>query len=108
NLERAMRADGRLDGHLVLGHVDATGVVTGVEARSNSWLYRIGFEASFAPYLIPVGSVAIDGISLTVARLQENELTVSIIPHTYEHTAIPSWQVGRKVNLEFDMIGKYV
>ncbi|RMH69877.1 MAG: riboflavin synthase [Bacteroidetes bacterium] len=108
NLERALRPDGRLDGHLVLGHVDATGVVSGVEARASSWLFRIRFEASFAPYLIPVGSVTVDGISLTVARLHETEFTVSIIPHTYEHTNVSTWRVGKKVNLEFDMIGKYV
>ena len=108
NLERALRPDSRLDGHLVQGHVDTTGTVAGVEQQATSWLYRIAFEARFAPYLIPVGSIAIDGISLTVARLEDDALTVAIIPHTYEHTAIRHWQTGRKVNLEFDMIGKYV
>ena len=108
NLERALRPDSRLDGHLVQGHVDATGVITGVETQATSWLYRVRFEASFAPYLIPVGSITVDGISLTVARLHETEFTVSIIPHTYEHTNVSTWRVGKKVNLEFDMIGKYV
>ena len=108
NLERAMQPMGRLDGHFVQGHVDATGTVLSQEDDGESWLYRIGFEARFAPYLIPVGSITIDGISLTVARLEDEALTVAIIPHTYEHTTVPGWTSGKKVNLEFDMIGKYV
>ncbi|MEM9664553.1 MAG: riboflavin synthase [Bacteroidota bacterium] len=108
NLERAMRPDGRLDGHLVQGHVDTTGVIRQAETLSTSWLYVIEVDASFAPHLIPVGSVTVDGISLTVARLENATFTVSIIPHTYEHTAVPTWTVGKKVNVEFDMIGKYV
>lgn len=108
NLERAMQPTGRLDGHFVQGHVDATGTVLGVEEEGSSWLYRIGFDGRFAPYVIPVGSIAVDGISLTVARLDENVLTVAIIPHTYEHTTVPSWTSGTEVNLEFDLIGKYV
>lgn len=108
NLERAMQPTGRLDGHFVQGHVDATGTVVRVEAEATSWRYRIRFAEQFAPYVIPVGSIALDGISLTVARLDGNELTVAIIPHTYENTIIPQWQVGGAVNLEFDLIGKYV
>lgn len=108
NLERAMRPKGRLDGHFVQGHVDATGTVTGVEKEGTNWLIRVRFDEAFRRYLIPVGSVAIDGISLTVARLEDDVLTVAIIPHTYEHTNVPSWQPGVAVNLEFDMIGKYV
>lgn len=108
NLERALRPDGRLDGHFVQGHVDATGTVVGVEREDTDWLYRIRFDEQFAPYLIPVGSVAIDGISLTVARLEGPTLTVAIIPHTYENTNVPTWTEGAAVNLEFDMIGKYV
>lgn len=108
NLERAMRPTGRLDGHIVQGHVDATGTIVGVKNEQTSWLYTIRFDKQFAAYLIPVGSVAIDGISLTVARLEEDTFTVAIIPHTYENTAVPYWNVGSAVNLEFDMIGKYV
>ena len=108
NLERAMQPTGRLDGHFVQGHVDATGTVLSQEHDGESGLYRVGFEARFAPYLIPVGSITIDGISLTVARLEDEALTVAIIPHTYEHTTVPAWASGKKVNLEFDMIGKYV
>ena len=108
NLERAMQPTGRLDGHFVQGHVDATGTVLGVEEEGAGRLYRIGFDGRFASYLIPVGSVAIDGISLTVARLEEDAFTVAIIPHTYERTAVPAWTSGKGVNLEFDLIGKYV
>jgi len=109
NLERAMPPTGRFDGHFVQGHVDATGRIMGVEALDTSWLYRVRFDPRFAPYLIPVGSITIDGISLTVARLGDEELTVSIIPHTYEKTAIAqNWKPDAAVNLEFDLIGKYV
>ncbi len=108
NLERAIKAGGRLDGHFVQGHVDATGEVVDVEREDTDWLYRIRFDREYRRYLIPVGSVALDGISLTVARLDSNELTVAIIPHTYEKTNVSSWQKGTPVNLEFDMIGKYV
>lgn len=108
NLERAMRAGDRFDGHLVQGHVDDTGVIAGTETKANSWLYHIRFDPAAARYIIPVGSIAVDGISLTVARLEDDELTVSIIPHTYEHTNVSAWAVDTEVNLEYDMIGKYV
>ena len=108
NLERALQPTGRLDGHFVQGHVDATGEVVSVEKEQTNWLYRVRFDPQFAPYLIPVGSIALDGISLTVARLDETELTVAIIPHTYENTTVATWTPGSRVNMEFDMIGKYV
>lgn len=114
NLERATQPDARLDGHIVQGHVDATGEIVDVKELETSRLYRVAFAAGFAPFVIPVGSVAIDGISLTVARLGghrddgRHELTVAIIPHTYEMTIVPTWLPGRAVNLEFDLIGKYV
>ncbi len=108
NLERALQPTGRLDGHFVQGHVDATGTVAAVEKEQTNWLYRVRFDPQFAPYLIPVGSIALDGISLTVARLDETELTVAIIPHTYENTTVATWKPGTRVNMEFDMIGKYV
>ena len=90
------------------GHVDATGELASVEALADSWLVRIRYPERFAPYLIPVGSITLDGISLTVARLDDEALTVAIIPHTWTHTTIADWQPGRAVNLEFDLIGKYV
>ncbi len=108
NLERALQPTGRLDGHFVQGHVDATGTVTAVEKEQTNWLYRVRFDPQFAPYLIPVGSITLDGISLTIARLDEPELTVAIIPHTYDHTIVSTWKPGTRINLEFDMIGKYV
>ena len=108
NLERALQPTGRLDGHFVQGHVDATGTVIAVEKEQTNGLYRVRFEAQFTPYLIPVGSITLDGISLTVARLDERELTVAIIPQTYDHTNVPTWKPGTRVNIEFDMIGKYV
>jgi len=108
NLERALQPTGRLDGHFVQGHVDATGMVAAVEKEQTNRLFRIRFDPHFAPYLIPVGSVTLDGISLTVARLGEADLTVAVIPHTYDHTNVSTWTPGTPVNLEFDMIGKYV
>ena len=109
NLERALQAGDRLDGHFVQGHVDATGTITDVEREETDWLYTIRFDPQYAAYLIPVGSVSVDGISLTVARLEDGTLTVAIIPHTYEVTNVSTaWTEGAAVNLEFDLIGKYV
>lgn len=107
NLERALQVGSRLDGHYVLGHVDTTGTVASVEAQSASWLIRIAYPAAFAPYLIPVGSIAVDGTSLTIARLEDDHFTVAIIPHTWEKTILSSYVAGRRVNLEFDILGKY-
>lgn len=108
NLERALPATGRFDGHFVQGHVDATGAVESVEKLADSRLIRIRYGAEFAPYLIPTGSVTVDGVSLTVARLDGHVFTVSVIPHTLELTNVRTWEPGVQVNLEFDMIGKYV
>ena len=108
NLERAMPMNGRLNGHFVMGHVDATGIVRSVEKEETNWLIEVEFDPQFEPYLIPVGSITIDGISLTVARLDKSRLTVAIIPHTYENTNVPTWKPDSAINLEFDIIGKYV
>ncbi len=108
NLERAMRANGRMDGHFVQGHVDATGTIDNVVEEVTDRLYTIRFDAAFSHYLIPVGSVTVDGISLTVARLEDERFTVAIIPHTLAHTNVATWAPGARVNLEFDMIGKYI
>lgn len=107
NLERAMRLGSRLDGHLVQGHVDTTGTIRRAEALSASWLFEIAYPPAFARNLIPVGSIAVDGISLTVARLESDSFTVSIIPHTFEQTTAHAWAEGQQVNLEFDLLGKY-
>jgi riboflavin synthase len=82
--------------------------VVSVETEVTDRLYTIQFDPVFSPYVIPVGSIAIDGISLTVARLAASSVTVAIIPHTYDHTIVPTWVSGAAVNLEFDMIGKYI
>jgi len=109
NLERALMLPARLDGHLVQGHVDTTGEVEAVESLSSSHLFRIAYPTEWAQYLIPTGSITVDGISLTVARLTDRDFTVAIIPYTLEHTAIRhTWQPGSRVNLEFDLVGKYV
>ena len=84
------------------------GTVDSIAALADSWLVRVRYPERFAPYLIPVGSITLDGISLTVARLDDEALTVAIIPHTWTHTTVHAWQPGRRVNLEFDVIGKYV
>jgi riboflavin synthase len=107
NVERAMRAGARFDGHFVQGHVDATGRVSelhdGAELRA-----KVECGAVFASQCILKGSVCIDGISLTIAELDASSLTVAIIPHTRRHTNIRQWKTGTRVNLEADMIGKYV
>ena len=108
NLERPMRPDGHMGGHFVLGHVDATGVLTEVTRDGEFFWIRVAFDPSFSPYFIPKGSVAVDGISLTVASLQERDFTVQIIPFTWEHTNLRGLHVGDRVNLEVDVIGKYV
>ncbi len=108
NLERAMQANGRFDGHIVQGHVDTTGTIESIEQLADSWLATIRYPASYSANLIPAGSITVDGISLTVARLTEDSFTVAIIPHTWEHTTVRDWQPRRHVNLEFDVIGKYV
>jgi len=108
NLERAMRLSSRLDGHLVQGHVDTTGDIIAVHEEGVEKLFRVQFDQQYACHVIPVGSIALDGISLTVAGVHATYLSVVIIPHTYAHTNVCTWQCGRKVNIEFDLIGKYV
>jgi riboflavin synthase len=108
NLERAMQMGGRLDGHLVQGHVDATGTCLSVETREGSWEYVFSYPPAFAPLLIEKGSICVNGTSLTAFSLQENQFRVAIIPYTYEHTNISDLRPGSTVNLEFDLIGKYI
>ena len=108
NLERPMRADSRFDGHFVLGHVDGTGTLEDIRAEGDARWLTISFREELAPYLIRKGSVAVDGISLTVAGLGERRFDVMIIPFTWEHTNLRTLRVGGRVNLECDMVGKYV
>lgn len=111
NLERAVRLGGRLDGHLVQGHVDGLGTVASVDALGDSHLVRIAYPPEAAVLLVPRGSIAVDGVSLTVARLDEpaapGTFAVAVIPHTWTHTTAAHWATGVPVNLEFDLIGKY-
>ena len=108
NLERPMRLSDRLGGHLVSGHIDGIGVIRGVERRGGMSIFTIEVPAEFKRYLIIKGSVAIDGISLTVNEVKGNRFTVTIIPHTAEMTTLGFKKTGDIVNLEADMIGKYV
>ncbi|MEX2116129.1 MAG: riboflavin synthase [Bacteroidota bacterium] len=107
NLERPLAANGRLGGHFVLGHVDGTGIVRRIDRRKNSWLFHIGIGSRFRRFLIPVGSVTVNGVSLTVATLKPSGFVVSIIPHTWDMTTFRLLQVGEKVNIEYDVLGKY-
>lgn len=108
NLERPLAADERLGGHFVLGHIDTTGKIEAVKELSNSHWMTIAFPEKFKHYLIYVGSVAIDGVSMTVAELNDNTFSVGIIPHTWKETVFSQKKVGHTVNLEFDVLGKYV
>ena len=108
NLERAMKLGDRLDGHIVQGHVDSTAVCSEAITKDGSWEYRFEIDAAFASLIIEKGSITINGTSLTIFDLTEDSFKVAIIPYTYHHTNISSVQVGSVVNIEFDMIGKYV
>lgn len=108
NLERAMILGSRLDGHIVQGHVDQTGTCTSIEEKDGSWIFSFEYDASLNNVTIEKGSITIDGVSLTVVDSGKNNFSVAIIPYTYEHTMFHSYKVGDAVNLEFDLIGKYV
>lgn len=108
NLERAMAADGRFGGHIVAGHVDGTGTVTDIKKDGNAVWYTIEADYTIIKYIVEKGSVAIDGISLTVAGVTDSSFSVSIIPHTAAETILSEKKCGDKVNLENDIIGKYV
>lgn len=108
NLERAMILGSRLDGHIVQGHVDQVGVCTAVEEKDGSWFYSFEYDPKMKNPTIEKGSITIDGTSLTVVNSGQNSFSVAIIPYTYEHTRFQTYAVGTVVNLEFDVIGKYV
>jgi riboflavin synthase len=108
NLERSLRLGDRLDGHLVQGHVDATATCIEKQILEGSWLFRFRFPAQFAALIIEKGSVCLNGVSLTVFNISDNELTVTIIPYTYEHTNFSRVEAGTVVNVEFDVMGKYL
>lgn len=108
NLERSLKVGDRLDGHFVQGHVDATGTCKAKETLEGSWLFRFQFPEQYASLMIEKGSICIDGVSLTAFNVGKNEFTVTIIPYTYEHTNFHQLQPGQAVNLEFDVLGKYL
>ena len=108
NLERAMPANGRFGGHMVLGHVDGTGMIESIRPEAGFWWVTVSYPAGVAPYLIHRGSIAIDGISLTIAKLEQTTVDVQIVPFTWAHTNLRKGRVGDRVNLECDMVGKYV
>lgn len=108
NLERALAAGGRMGGHMVLGHVDGVGQVVSMRPEGNATLITVRATPEVTPCLAPRGSVAVDGVSLTLARLSGNEFTVSLVQHTLEHTTLRHRGPGDRVNLEADIIGKYV
>lgn len=108
NLERALPVMGRLGGHLVSGHVDVTGVLKGKIDRGSHFEYEIEFPQEFNPYLVHKGSIAIDGVSLTVSHFEMDRFRVQIVPHTLKVTTLNEKNIGEKLNLEFDVLGKYV
>jgi riboflavin synthase len=108
NLELALAMGDPLGGHLVTGHVDETGHVLAIEQVDRDWKFRFGVSDAMLPLLVKKGSIAIDGTSLTVAELHENGFSVHIIPHTFAETIFEGYTVGRRVNLEADLLGKYV
>ena len=108
NLERCMPLNGRIDGHLVQGHVDTTASCISIKEKNGSWEYSFEIDVSFSSFIIEKGSIAVNGISLTIFNITRNQFTVAIIPFTYTHTNIHAIIEGEKVNIEFDLIGKYV
>ncbi len=108
NLERCMQMNGRLDGHIVQGHVDQTGICTELIEKNGSWEYTISYDPAIGNITVEKGSICVNGISLTVINSKKNSFSVAIIPYTYEHTNMKSLKIGDTVNLEFDIIGKYV
>ena len=108
NLERAMPADGRFGGHIVAGHVDGTGTIVKIEKDETAVWYRIEAAPEVLRYIVEKGSIAIDGISLTVAKRSDKDFSISMIPHTAKETILSQKKAGDVVNLENDIIGKYV
>lgn len=108
NLERAMKLGERLDGHIVQGHVDQTAICKSVEFQNGSWLFTFEYDTLLNNITIEKGSITVNGVSLTVVNSKKNEFSVAIIPYTYEHTTFKSLEKNSVVNLEFDVLGKYI
>jgi riboflavin synthase len=107
-LQRSLRADQLMDGHIVQGHVDTIGTITNIQQEGTDWIFSIKYSEKHSNLIVGRGSIAIDGISLTVANEDSNTFSAAIIPYTYEHTNLKSKEIGDTVNLEFDILGKYV
>ncbi len=108
NLERGMKLGDRLDGHIVQGHVDQTGICKSIEEANGSWYFTFEYDPNLNNITIEKGSVTVNGVSLTVVNSKEKEFSVAIIPYTFEHTNFKNVKINTKVNLEFDVVGKYV
>ena len=108
NIERAMKLGDRLDGHIVQGHVDQTGRCVSIEEANGSWYFTFEYDKSLNNITIEKGSITVNGVSLTVVNSKENEFSVAIIPYTFENTNFKNFKIGTKINLEFDVVGKYV
>ncbi|MEO2100012.1 MAG: riboflavin synthase [Flavobacteriaceae bacterium] len=108
NIERAMQLGDRLDGHIVQGHVDQTAQCIAMETQNGSWIYTFEYDRILKNITIEKGSITVNGVSLTVVNSMENQFSVAIIPYTYQHTNFKHLEVGKIVNLEFDLIGKYI
>ncbi len=108
NLERGLKLGDRLDGHMVQGHIDQIGTCVNVQSQNGSWTYDFEYESNIGNITIEKGSVTVNGVSLTVVDSKNNGFSVAIIPYTYEHTNFKHFKIGSVVNLEFDVIGKYV
>ena len=108
NLERAMKLGDRLDGHIVQGHVDQTGICKSIEEANGSWYFTFEYGSNLNNITIEKGSITVNGVSLTVVNSKEKEFSVAIIPYTFEHTNFKNIQIGTTINLEFDVVGKYV
>ncbi|GAA4305626.1 riboflavin synthase [Aestuariibaculum suncheonense] len=108
NLERAMKLGDRLDGHIVQGHVDQTAICESIEEANGSWVFTFNYDASLNNITIEKGSITVNGVSLTVVNSKRNSFSVAIIPYTYQHTNFNTFKIGTTVNLEFDVLGKYV
>ncbi|WP_242083459.1 riboflavin synthase [Aestuariivivens sediminis] len=108
NLERAMKLGDRLDGHIVQGHVDQTARCTHIEQANGSWIFAFEYDTAYNNITIEKGSITVNGVSLTVVNSQKDTFSVAIIPYTFEHTNFNTFKIGSEVNLEFDVLGKYV
>lgn len=108
NLERCMVMNGRIDGHIVQGHVDQVGQVVGIEEKDGSWIFTFSYNPALGNVTVEKGSICINGTSLTVFNSSEGRFSVAIIPYTYDHTVFKNLKIGDRINLEFDIIGKYV